>query len=88
MTIHLIILTVLYVGILIAALMAVMHPDLLVNIISSGLVGLQASILYLLLSAPDVALTEPAIGSGLTTFIFLYAFQRVRSESQEGEQHV
>jgi len=88
MTIHLIILTVLCVGILIAALMAVMQPDLLVNIIASGLVGLQASVVYLLLSAPDVALTEAAIGSGLTTFIFLYAFQRVRSGAREGEQHV
>lgn len=88
MTIYIIILTILCVGILIAALMAVMHPDLLVNIIASGLVGLLASIVYLILSAPDVALTEAAIGSGLTTFIFLYAFQRVRGESQEGEQHV
>jgi energy-converting hydrogenase B subunit D len=28
---------------------------------------------FLLLAAPDVAMAEAAIGSGLTTFIFIYA---------------
>ena len=32
----------------------------------------------LLLAAPDVAMTEAAIGSGLTTFLFFFVLGRVR----------
>jgi uncharacterized MnhB-related membrane protein len=45
--------------------------------VSSGLAGLFASVSFLLLAAPDVAMAEAeaAIGSGLTTFIFIYALR-------------
>lgn len=50
-------------------------------ILAAGLVGLMASILYLILAAPDVAMTEAAIGSGLTTFLFFFVLARIRSRS-------
>ena len=34
--------------------------------------------MFLLLGAPDVAMTEAAIGSGLTTFLFFFVLGRVR----------
>jgi uncharacterized MnhB-related membrane protein len=37
---------------------------------------LFAALCYLLLGAPDVAMTEASIGSGLSTLIFLYALRR------------
>jgi uncharacterized MnhB-related membrane protein len=37
---------------------------------------LFAALCYLLLAAPDVAMTEASIGSGLSTLIFLYALRR------------
>ena len=49
-----------------------------ISILSAGLVSLLASIMYLLLAAPDVAMTEAAIGSGLTTFLFFFVLGRVR----------
>lgn len=48
-------------------------------VIISGVVSLLASILYLLLASPDVAMTEAAIGSGLTTIIFFYVLNKMRS---------
>lgn len=45
----------------------------------SGVVSLIASIIYLLLASPDVAMTEAAIGSGLTTIIFFYVLNKMRS---------
>lgn len=39
-------------------------------IVASGLVSLFASIFFLVLASPDVAMTEAAIGAGLTTFLF------------------
>ena len=53
-------------------------------IITAGVVSLGASLLFLLVGAPDVAMTEAAIGSALTTVIFLFAWSRIRDfQTQE-----
>ena len=52
-------------------------------VLAAGLVSLFASVLFLLLAAPDVAMTEAAIGSGLTTFLFLFVLSRIRRESDQ-----
>jgi uncharacterized MnhB-related membrane protein len=51
-------------------------------VLGAGLVSLFASVLFLLLSAPDVAMTEAAIGSGLTTFLFFFVLGRMRRENR------
>lgn len=51
-------------------------------VLAAGLVSLFASVLFLLLFAPDVAMTEAAIGSGLTTFLFLFVLGRMRRENR------
>ncbi|MCG8429354.1 MAG: DUF4040 domain-containing protein [Chromatiales bacterium] len=61
-----------------AALMAIHTKSTPIAIIAAGLVSLIASILFLILAAPDVAMTEAAIGSGLTTFLFFFVLNRVR----------
>lgn len=48
-------------------------------VLISGVVSLIVSILFLLLASPDVAMTEAAIGSGLTTIIFFYVLNKMRS---------
>jgi uncharacterized MnhB-related membrane protein len=68
--------------------MAIYHKNIVVAIISAGAVGLMASILYLLLAAPDVAMTEAAIGSGLSTFIFFYVLNRIRTTDEQNEEPV
>jgi uncharacterized MnhB-related membrane protein len=66
-----------------AGLIAVFHKNIVVSIISAGLVSLFASIIYLLLAAPDVAMTEASIGSGLSTIIFFYALNKVRKGAHD-----
>jgi energy-converting hydrogenase B subunit D len=61
------------------AIFALYSKDLLAAILASGAVSLVASVIYLLLAAPDVAMTEAAIGSALTTMVFLYALKRIRN---------
>lgn len=61
------------------AIFALYSKDLLAAILASGAVSLVASVIYLLLAAPDVAMTEAAIGSALTTVVFLYALKRIRT---------
>jgi uncharacterized MnhB-related membrane protein len=62
--------------ILVSGLLAVLLKSLLAAMVSGGLASLFASLSFLLLAAPDVAMTEAAIGSGLSTFIFLYALRK------------
>ncbi|MFZ5483041.1 MAG: Na(+)/H(+) antiporter subunit B [Pseudomonadota bacterium] len=56
------------------------------TILAAGLVSLLASVLFLILAAPDVAMTEAAIGSGLTTFLFFFVLSRVRAGEKEGDR--
>ncbi|WP_316860156.1 DUF4040 domain-containing protein [uncultured Cohaesibacter sp.] len=65
-----------------SAAMAIMTNRRSTAILAAGLIGLLASVLFLLLSAPDVAMTEAAIGSGLTTFLFFFVLGRIRKEDQ------
>jgi uncharacterized MnhB-related membrane protein len=61
-----------------AALVAIWVERISMAILAAGLVSLLASVMFLFLAAPDVAMTEAAIGSGLTTFLFFFVLGRVR----------
>ncbi|MGC9373647.1 MAG: hydrogenase subunit MbhD domain-containing protein [Bacteroidales bacterium] len=67
--------------ILVMAIIAIHNKNLVIGIIAAGAVSLFASILYLLLAAPDVAMTEAAIGSGLSTIIFFYVLNKIRKQN-------
>ena len=69
---------------IIAALMSIHRErSLPIAILSAGLVSLLASVQFLILAAPDVAMTEAAIGSGLTTFLFFFVLGKVRRSSHD-----
>lgn len=73
---------------LVAAGVAVRERHALpVTILAAGLVSLLTSVLFLILAAPDVAMTEAAIGSGLTTFLFFFVLSRVRAGERDGDRH-
>lgn len=59
--------------------------DTVSAIVSAGVVSLLASLLYLIVGAPDVAMTEAAIGSALTTVVFLSAWARIQSFARNKE---
>jgi uncharacterized MnhB-related membrane protein len=74
---------VLVIAMIVTALVAISGRRLSIVILSAGLVSLIASVMFLLLAAPDVAMTEAAIGSGLTTFLFFFVLGRVRGERND-----
>ncbi len=66
-----------------AAIYAIVQKDLLYAVIATGVISLILSALFFLLQAPDVALTEAAIGVALTTIIFLITIRNtVRNENE------
>ncbi len=64
---------VLSLGLVVSSVVIYITKDMLVGVLASAVVSLVASIFFLILQAPDVAITEAAIGAGLTTGILLYA---------------
>jgi len=66
-----------------AAFVAIQVKQISIAMLAAGLVSLLASVLFLFFAAPDVAMTEAAIGSGLTTFLFFFVLGRVRGEQRD-----
>ena len=77
---------ILYIGIaivigivsIVLSFVAIHNEKLSIAIIAAGVVSLFASVLYLLMAAPDVAMTEASIGSGLSTLIFFYVLNKIK----------
>ncbi len=80
MTLTLGLMAVLCAASLAAAVLAVAARARVTAVLAAGLVSLFASVVFVLLAAPDVAMTEAAIGSGLTTFLFFFVMGRIRRE--------
>lgn len=69
--------------ILMSVFFAVIYSDNTVNaIIISGLLSSLNVILYIMLKAPDVAITEASIGSGISTLIYILGLLYVKDERE------
>jgi len=66
-----------------SAFVAIKVKQISIAILAAGLVSLLASVMFLFFAAPDVAMTEAAIGSGLTTFLFFFVLGRVRGDKHD-----
>ena len=66
-----------------AAVYAVVQKDLLYAVIATGVISLVLTVMFYILQAPDVALTEAAIGVALTTIIFLITIRNTLRHEDE-----
>lgn len=61
------------------------------NLLATTLVYMSFSlimcILWLVLESPDLAITEAAVGAGVTTLLFFSAFKKIRLLDEEGNSH-
>jgi len=72
-------------GILCALLLAVaaysiLCRSILAAIVGTSVVSVIAAVLFVILRAPDVAITEAVIGAGLVTAFFLIAVDKTERE--------
>ncbi|EMT39678.1 Uncharacterized MnhB-related membrane protein [Thermoanaerobacter thermohydrosulfuricus] len=65
------------------AMWTIVTEDLFKAIVIFAIVSLSSSIMFLLMQAPDVAITEAAIGSGITTGLFIFTYKKVEEEKDE-----
>ena len=54
--------------------------DLLSAVVIFASYSLVMAIIWQMLGSPDVAITEAALGAGVTTFLFIAAISRTRRE--------
>ena len=71
------------VGLVVSAILAVHFEKLLSSVIALGLTGLFAAAEFLLLHAPDVALSEAAVGAALVPLIFIVTLKKIRGGDDE-----
>ncbi len=72
-----------------AALMALLANSHLVAVAATSVLSLGLTLLFVVLKAPDVAMTEGVVGAGLGSLILALALSRLdllRERKNEGEQ--
>ncbi|MBO7666964.1 MAG: DUF4040 domain-containing protein [Firmicutes bacterium] len=72
-------------GIIVSAWLAVSFDDLLSSIIALGATGTLVALEFIMLSAPDVAIAEAAVGAVLSTVIFIVGLRRVMPKEGEDQ---
>ena len=65
---------------IVGAWYVITRKDLLVATIASSIISLVLSVFFLILQAPDVALTEATIGVALTTIIFVVTIRNTKRQ--------
>ncbi len=79
---------VLLVFILICALAVCLTRNLMVSIIILMSQSLAMSVIWILLESPDLAITEAAVGAGVTSLLFFVTLKKIHAiegEGQDGE---
>ena len=65
-------------GMVVTAILAVHFDNLLSSVIALGATGLFAAAAFLVMHAPDVAISEAAVGAALTPLIFIVTLRKVK----------
>ena len=65
-------------GLVVSAILAVHFEKLLSSVIALGVTGVFAAAAFLLMHAPDVAISEAAVGAALSPLIFIVALKKIR----------
>ena len=69
-----------FITLIILSVLIIQNEDLPHSVILFMGFGLGSVILYFLFSAPDVALTEAVIGTGISGVVFLVTLLQIRSK--------
>ena len=73
---------------IITGVAAPLQKQPLLMVITYTTFGLVMSVLWMLLQAPDLAITEAAVGTGISTVLLLAALKKIHSmQGKEGKAH-
>lgn len=70
-------------GMVISAILASHFENLLSSVIALGITGIFAAAAFLLLHAPDVAISEAAVGAALSPLIMIVTLRKVNGRDKK-----
>jgi energy-converting hydrogenase B subunit D len=70
-------------GLIVSAILVFHFKDLLAAALAAGLFSFLISLEFYILQAPDVAISQAAIGAGLTTAIFIVAIRSTKRYEED-----
>ena len=70
-------------GLVVSAILAVHLENLLSAVIALGVTGLFAAADFLILHAPDVAISEAAVGAALVPLIFIVTLRKIKGGDEK-----
>jgi len=65
-------------GVVVSAILACNMEKLLSSVIALGVTGIFCAAAFLLMHAPDVAISEVAVGAALTPLVLIVALKKMR----------
>ena len=75
--------TLVIIGIIVSAVLAIVFEKPLSSVIALGATGAFMALEFILLHAPDVAISEAAVGAVLSTAIFIIAIKKTTKKEDE-----
>lgn len=75
--------TLIVLGILVSAFLAVKFENILSSVIALGITGGFMALEFIVLHAPDVAISEAAVGAVLSTAIFVIAVKKTTKREEK-----
>ena len=75
--------TLVIIGIVVSAALAIFGKKLLSSVICLGVTGAFMALEFILLHAPDVAISEAAVGAVLSTALFVIAIKKTTKKEDE-----
>ena len=79
--------TILLLGLVACAIAVSFSKKLLNSILIFMSYSLIMSIIWSLLEAPDLAVTEAAVGAGVTSLLFFMTLKKIHAMREEGEEN-
>ena len=70
---------------ILCAISVALTKDILTSIIIYMSFSLVMCVIWILLESPDLAITEAAVGAGVTSLLFFMTLKKVHAMREEGE---
>ena len=77
--------TILLLGLVVCAIAVSFSKKLLNSILIFMSYSLMMSIIWILLESPDLAITEAAVGAGVTSLLFFITLKKIHAMEEEGK---
>ena len=79
---------ILLVFVLVCAIAVSFSKNLLISVVIYMAFSLIMAIIWLILESPDLAITEAAVGAGVTSILFFVTLKKIRSIKTTAEEDI